>query len=184
MKHLMSAGIILGSLIFSIPAQATDAYTSARVYLRAGPDGGYPVVELLERGEKLDLVGCLSSREWCEVRTHDKERGWVYASYLEGASKGGRVTFITNYGNRVNIVVFEPVYYWDSHYRNKDFYKDRDRWLPKNKKRNYGRHDRHDGGGDGKPDDTPSMPEKYNPAGKALSNHKYNPNCSIFNPDC
>lgn len=183
MKHLISAGIILGSLIFSIPAHATDAYTSARVYLRAGPDGGYPVVELLERGEKLNLIGCLSSREWCEVRTRDKERGWVYASYLEGVSKGGRVTFITNYGNNVDIVVYEPVYYWDSYYRHKDFYKDRDRWLPKHRKHNYSRHHDHNHGGPKDRDEKP-VPDNTHPALKPITSDKYNPLCPMTNPNC
>lgn len=180
MRYLTFVYIALAAFIFSPAAHAMDVYPSAKVYLRAGPDGGYPVVQLLDRGEKLSLIGCLSSREWCEVRTRYKERGWVYASYLEGVSNGGRVTFITNYGNSVDVVVYEPHYYWDSYYRGKDFYKDRDRWLPKNRKHNYSRYDRVD-----RPvRDEKLMPENNNPALKAIKSDKYNPLCPMTNPAC
>lgn len=130
MKHAPLAALLC-LLAFAPAARAAEAYAVANVNLRAGPDGGYPVVEVVRQGERIELLGCLYGLQWCEVETRGEERGWIYAHYLTMSYEGRGYTIIQGNGlGGLRIITFTPRSYWNKYYRTKYFYRDRDRWLP------------------------------------------------------
>ena len=58
--------------------------------LRAGPSTEYPIVARLYPGTRVDVLGCLDTRAWCDVIVQDI-RGWIYARRLEFLYSGRRV---------------------------------------------------------------------------------------------
>lgn len=190
MKRFFTAILIIAAFLAPGAAQAAEAWSTAKVNLRAGPDGGYPVVETLKRNERVELLGCLAGYQWCEVETRQGERGWVYAHYLNTNHNGRAYTIIQSNGaGGLRIITFKPRNYWDTYYRNKYFYKNRDRWLP----REHHHHDRDDddnghgyhGGRPERPAKPPEVKEepKYGPSPMS-SRKKYNPLCDIGETEC
>ena len=76
----IAAAALLGS---SIAALAAPAYATANVNVRSGPGTGYGQVDVLRRGDSVDIDYCRGS--WCFVNKSGPD-GWVSASYL---SRGG-----------------------------------------------------------------------------------------------
>jgi uncharacterized protein YraI len=64
-------------------AFAAPAYATANVNVRSGPGTGYGAIDVLQRGEQVDVQDCRGS--WCFVEKRGPD-GWVSASYL---SRGG-----------------------------------------------------------------------------------------------
>ncbi len=60
-------------------ALAASAYATSNVNVRSGPGTGYGVVDVLRRGEGVDIDYCRGS--WCRVVKSGPD-GWVSASYL------------------------------------------------------------------------------------------------------
>ena len=69
----------------SIAYAAPDGYSN----LRAGPSTRYPVIARVYPGSRVDVLGCLETRAWCDVVVEDI-RGWIYASRLEFVYGGRR----------------------------------------------------------------------------------------------
>lgn len=186
MIRFIFALFLLCALAPASTAQAAQAFANEKVGLRAGPDGGYPVVDTLKRGERVELLGCIAGYQWCEVETRSGEHGWVYAHYLDTHDTSGRnLTIIQTGGNGLKIITFSPRNYWSRYYRTKDFYPYRDRWLP----RNYARH---------RDDDRPVAPPRPRPQLEPSveapppkippipipSRNGYNPLCPIGQTTC
>ena len=76
----IAAAALLGS---SIAALAAPAYATSNVNVRSGPGTGYGQVDVLRRGDSVDIDYCRGS--WCFVNKSGPD-GWVSASYL---SRGG-----------------------------------------------------------------------------------------------
>jgi hypothetical protein len=78
----------------------------------------------------------------------------------------------------VRVIIYKPHDYWDTHYRRKYFYKDRDKWLGKPTRYDH--------------DDRPSKPrpvkEREEPRVKKMeipqSRGKYNPLCRMGESEC
>ena len=182
--------------IFAPQAHAETVYAISKVNLRAGPDGGYPVVDILKRNEQVDLIGCIQGYQWCEVETKSGEHGWVYAHYLSTSYSDNRVTIVQTNGNGIRIVTYYPNFYWNNYYRNKYFYPERYRWIPRDSHDGYNHHhnhndddDDHHGHHDDDDDRPPVIPKpepaplKYKPA-PTPSRHKYNPLCPMGETNC
>ena len=60
-------------------AFAASAYATTTLNVRSGPGTGYGVVDVLRRGEAVDVDYCRGS--WCRVVKSGPD-GWVSASYL------------------------------------------------------------------------------------------------------
>ncbi len=58
---------------------AAAAYATGTVNVRQGPGTGYGVVDVLRRGETVDVDRCRGG--WCFVRKRGAD-GWVSANYL------------------------------------------------------------------------------------------------------
>lgn len=107
----------------------TAAYTSTPVDLFAGPSGDYPVVSEIDAGVPVTVMGCLSDYSWCDVAMPGL-RGWIYAGYLSYPYQGQYVP-LEGYGAVIGlpIIGFSIGTYWDSFYRHRPWYGDRDHWA-------------------------------------------------------
>lgn len=125
---IAAASACFGLMSSGAYAQA-QAYTSQPVDLFSGPSGDYPVVTELGPNVPVTVMGCVSDYSWCDVALPDL-RGWVYADYLAYPYQGGYVP-IEGYGAEIGlpIVTFALGAYWDSFYRGRPWYGDRDRWA-------------------------------------------------------
>ncbi|THF50005.1 SH3 domain-containing protein [Allorhizobium terrae] len=110
-------------------AEAAQAIATANVNLRAGPSTQYPPVLVVPAGNRVNIFGCLSSANWCDVG-YSGYRGWISGSYLQTQYSSRRIYVDPDYYGRLGIptVTFRIDQYWDRNYRGRDFYRDRDRW--------------------------------------------------------
>jgi len=84
-KKLMAGGLAALALVATTAtAFAAPAVATGNVNVRSGPGTGYARVDVLQRGQPVDVVQCRGS--WCYVEKPGPD-GWVSANYL---SRGGR----------------------------------------------------------------------------------------------
>jgi uncharacterized protein YraI len=69
----------LAVIIGTAASYAAAAYATGTVNVRQGPGTGYGVVDVLRRGEAVEIERCRGS--WCFVRKSGPD-GWVSANYL------------------------------------------------------------------------------------------------------
>jgi uncharacterized protein YraI len=146
-------GIALAAALIPASAQAQPAYTTTYVNLRAGPGYGYPIIVAVPPGAPLQSFGCLSDWSWCDVAWNGW-RGWMSGEYIAYAYDN-RWVALYDYGPRFGlpIIVFDFGLYWDTHYRSRPWYRDREHW------RRYD-HDHHD---DHKPPPHRDLPSQKPP---------------------
>ena len=118
-------------LLLALPAAAlaADGYTTGNVNLRAGPDTSYPLLDTVPAGAPVDIQGCTSGWEWCDV-VFQGERGWVAGNFIQYEYDDQDV-LVPEYGARLGIpiVTFVIGSYWDRYYRDRPFYRERSRWY-------------------------------------------------------
>ena len=144
-------------------ALAEQAYTVTSVSLRAGPDRDYPVVVSLPANVLVEVLGCVDDYQWCDVDT-GYDRGWVFAGSLAVPYRNRRVP-LSGYGATVGvpIVIFSVNRYWDDHYQQRSWYRDRDRWEnrpPRFRPSDRPYPGRPDYGPPGRPDYRPDRPDR------------------------
>ncbi len=88
----------------------------------------YPAVVVIPNGEPLTIHGCLSDTPWCDV-SFSYGRGWVagryvQAIYRQNVSMWSRATTVISACDHH----IRSRRYWDRYYRDRDFYRERDRW--------------------------------------------------------
>ncbi len=134
MKHpilfaITSLAVASTSLLVPALARAADAYLTGNVNLRAGPDPSYPLIDQIPAGTEVDVQGCTDGWEWCDVIVYG-DRGWVAGNFIEYEYQDGPV-LLPAYGAQIGIpiVTFVIGNYWDHYYRDRPFYRDRDRWY-------------------------------------------------------
>jgi uncharacterized protein YraI len=103
-------------------ALAARGYTTETVNMRAGPGTEYPVVATIPDHAHLNIRGCLSDHDWCDV-TWSGSRGWVNASYLD-YFYAGRYVYLPRYVEQIDvpIVTFALGPYWNSYYTGRPWY--------------------------------------------------------------
>ena len=80
-KKLMAGGLAALALLATAgSAFAAPAYATSNVNVRSGPGTGYGQVDVLRRGEQVDVQYCRGS--WCFIEKRGPD-GWVSASYLD-----------------------------------------------------------------------------------------------------
>lgn len=127
-RNLLAAGIALAAAGFSSAALAAPGYTRTTVYLRAGPGFDYPVIDKLSSKRRVEVLGCLRDWDWCEVR-YKNDRGWVSEGALEALHRNRRITIVeARPVYHIPVVSFSVNSYWDKHYKNRPFYRDRAHW--------------------------------------------------------
>lgn len=86
-KKLMAGGLAALALMATAgAAMAAPAYATGNVNVRSGPSTGYGVVDVMRRGEQVEVQQCRGS--WCYVERRGPD-GWVSASYLDRGYGGG-----------------------------------------------------------------------------------------------
>jgi uncharacterized protein YraI len=126
----MSAAALLALLAApSIADAAVRGFATANVNMRSGPSTGYPAVTVIPVGAPVTIYGCMSSVNWCDV-SFVGGRGWVSGSYVQANYRSNRVYVAPDYYRGLGIpsVTFEVDNYWDRYYRDRNFYRERDRW--------------------------------------------------------
>jgi uncharacterized protein YraI len=110
-------------------AKAAEGYSTANVNMRAGPSTRYPAVAVIPAGSSVEIRGCLSDLNWCDVEFYGG-RGWVSGQYVQALYQQRRIYVGPQYYRPLGIPVirFSVDNYWDRYYRNRDFYRERDRW--------------------------------------------------------
>jgi uncharacterized protein YraI/predicted small secreted protein len=104
-----------------------SAYVTQRVYMRGGPGVNFPRVDSVRRGDSVDVHGCLSRRDWCDVSWNGR-RGWVSANYINFRD-GDRRLRLAEYDSRRSLNTVRFSYsYWDTNYTSRPWYKDRETW--------------------------------------------------------
>ena len=130
MKNLI-VKIAAAALLVLAPAiaHAAEGYSTANVNMRAGPSTRYPAVAVIPNGTPLQIRGCLADTPWCDVEFYGG-RGWVSGQYVQATYERRRIYVGPQYYRPLGIptVTFSVGPYWDRYYRNRDFYRDRDRW--------------------------------------------------------
>lgn len=81
-KTLFLAAASAAALVaLPVAAQSVAASAAADLNLRAGPGSHHPSLGVIMAGERVDVAGCLSTQDWCEVDSPSGP-GWAYAPYL------------------------------------------------------------------------------------------------------
>ena len=140
---LTALTLSLGATLPSV-ADAAPGFATGNVNMRSGPSTQYPRITTLPEGVRVDIRGCMTSRNWCDVVWRGY-RGWVSASYLQSTYSQRRVPVGPRYYRPLGIpsITFSIDRYWRDHYRDRDFYRDRDRWRDRDSWRDRDRrHDR------------------------------------------
>ena len=128
MKNLFVKIAAVGLLMLApAVAQAAEGYSTANVNMRAGPSTRYPAVAVIPAGSSVEIRGCLSDVNWCDVEFYGG-RGWVSGQYVQASYQQRRVYVGPQYYRPLGIpmIRFSVDNYWDRYYRNRDFYRDRD----------------------------------------------------------
>ena len=79
---LASAGA--AALLTGVPAFAQTATTvtvATDLNLRVGPGPAYEIVDTIPADTSIEISGCLTDQDWCQVNYED-QTGWVYGAYL------------------------------------------------------------------------------------------------------
>lgn len=129
-KKLFGAFALLALVAAPALAEAaTQGFSTANVNMRSGPSTAYPAVVVIPNGAPLTIHGCLSDTPWCDV-SFSYGRGWVAGRYVQAVYRQNRVYVEPRYYRDlgVPIITFEAGRYWDQNYRDRDFYRERDRW--------------------------------------------------------
>lgn len=129
-KKLFGAFALLALVAAPALAQAaTQGFSTANVNMRSGPSTAYPAVVVIPNGAPLTIHGCLSDTPWCDV-SFSYGRGWVAGRYVQAIYRQNRVYVEPRYYRDlgVPVITFEAGRYWDRYYRDRDFYRERDRW--------------------------------------------------------
>jgi uncharacterized protein YraI len=117
--------------LFAAPASALAArgVATADVNMRAGPGTEFPVVATIPDHARLEVLGCLDDRDWCDV-AWSGNRGWVAASYLNYFYNNSYV-YLPDYFDTVDvpIVTFSFGPYWRRYYAHRPWYHHRSRWA-------------------------------------------------------
>jgi uncharacterized protein YraI len=114
----------------TVHAQSMDGYLNDDTVLRAGPAPEYPEIDGLPYGTYVSVQGCTEGWEWCDVVSEQGDWGWVPGDYIDYVYEGEPVV-VTEYGPRIGIpvVTFSITNYWDEHYRDRPFYRERSTWY-------------------------------------------------------
>ena len=124
--------LVFAFLTFSPLAFAFPGIVVAQdVPMRAGPDSKYTVFATVFKNQVFEIHGCLENWTWCDVQTQSGNRGWIESNGVLIQNRGP----VTVYGgvDRLPMVTFNKVVYWNDHYRTMPFYE----WNKNNKSGYY-----------------------------------------------
>ena len=119
---------IAAALLMPTAALAAPGIVTTTVSLRAGPGEGFPAVDRIPGGDRVNIHGCLRGTAWCDVSWSD-DRGWVSSQYLEYLYRN-RYVYLPDYVDEIDVPVvpFVLTSYWSSYYAGRPWYQRRAYW--------------------------------------------------------
>src|SRR5438552_15297605 len=125
LKQLFIAAAVL---LLPAAALAAPGIVTTSVSLRAGPGEGFPTVDRIPGGARVNIHGCLRGNAWCDVSWSD-DRGWVSSQYLEYLYRN-RYVYLPDYVDQIDVPVvpFVLTSYWSSYYAGRPWYQRRAYW--------------------------------------------------------
>jgi uncharacterized protein YraI len=130
-ERLMKLKAVLTAALLLAPtaALAAPGIVTESAGLRAGPGPGFPLVDRIPGGARVNVHGCLRGDAWCDVSWSD-DRGWVSSQYLEYLYRNNYV-YLPDYVDEVDvpIVPFVLSSYWSSYYSGRPWYHRRAYWT-------------------------------------------------------
>lgn len=121
--------VLLAALLLApTAALAAPGMVTVSTGLRAGPGSGFPLVDRIPEGARVNIHGCLRGNAWCDVSFSD-DRGWVSSQYLEYLYRNHYV-YLPDYVDEIDvpIVPFVLTSYWSSHYEGRPWYRRHAHW--------------------------------------------------------
>jgi uncharacterized protein YraI len=133
MKQLCAAAVAAVGLCLAtvVPAAAaSSAVVTVTINERAGPDPAYPPVAVIPAGAGVTIFGCLDDASWCDV-AYGQSRGWVPGGDLQAYYQSRPVIITPAYCGLIGVpfIGFDIGVYWNSYYRGRPFYGQRDRFV-------------------------------------------------------
>jgi uncharacterized protein YraI len=123
-------GLFIAAAVLLMPtaALAAPGIVTTTVGLRAGPGEGFPTVDRIPGGARVNIHGCLRGTAWCDVSWSD-DRGWVSSQYLEYLYRNHYV-YLPDYVDEIDVPVvpFVLTSYWSSYYAGRPWYHRRAYW--------------------------------------------------------
>src|SRR5216110_1136732 len=123
-------GLFIAAAVLLMPtaALAAPGIVTTTVSLRAGPGEGFPTVDRIPGGDRVNIHGCLRGTAWCDVSWSD-DRGWVSSQYLEYLYRN-RYVYLPDYVDEIDVPVvsFALTSYWSSYYAGRPWYQRRAYW--------------------------------------------------------
>lgn len=153
MRSIITLAALVAATVPLAPAMARTmhGYAVGTTRLYAGPLQDYPSIRYVRRGAVVGVHGCLRDWSWCDV-SYGANRGWIAGDSLVVSYRGRRSRVGQDIG--IGVISFAFGSYWDSYYRDRDFYRDRPRWQSTYDSRyrpEWGERDRGYGMGQGQP---------------------------------
>src|ERR1700687_1215830 len=120
--------IVAAVLLMPTAALAAPGIVTTTVSLRAGPGEGFPTVDRIPGGARVNIHGCLRSTALGAGSSSD-DRGWVSSQYLEYLYRN-RYVYLPDYVDEIDVPVvpFVLTSYWSSYYAGRPWYHRRAHW--------------------------------------------------------
>lgn len=119
----LKTALVAALLLAPTAALAAPGIVTVSTGLRAGPGSGFPLVDRIPGGARVNIHGCLRGNAWCDVSFSD-DRGWVSSQYLEYLYRNHYV-YLPDYVDEVDVPVVPFVLssYWSSYYEGRPWYR-------------------------------------------------------------
>lgn len=124
----LRTALVAALLLAPTAALAAPGIVTVSTGLRAGPGPGFPLVDRVPEGARVNIHGCLRGNAWCDVSFSD-DRGWVSSQYLEYLYRNHYV-YLPDYVDQIDVPVapFVLTSYWSSYYDGRPWYRRHAYW--------------------------------------------------------
>ncbi|MCK1386381.1 SH3 domain-containing protein [Bradyrhizobium sp. 21] len=124
----LRTALVAALLLAPTAALAAPGIVTVSTGLRAGPGPGFPLVDRVPEGARVNIHGCLRGNAWCDVSFSD-DRGWVSSQYLEYLYRNHYV-YLPDYADQIDVPVvpFVLTSYWSSYYEGRPWYRRHAYW--------------------------------------------------------
>ncbi|MBW7968373.1 SH3 domain-containing protein [Bradyrhizobium sp. BR 10289] len=124
----LRTALVAALLLAPTAALAAPGIVTVSTGLRAGPGAGFPLVDHIPEGARVNIHGCLRGNAWCDVSFSD-DRGWVSSQYLEYLYRNHYV-YLPDYADEIDVPVVPFVLssYWSSYYEARPWYRRQAYW--------------------------------------------------------
>ncbi|RXT41837.1 SH3 domain-containing protein [Bradyrhizobium betae] len=124
----LRTALVAALLLAPTAALAAPGIVTVSTGLRAGPGSGFPLVDRIPEGARVNIHGCLRGNAWCDVSFSD-DRGWVSSQYLEYLYRNHYV-YLPDYIDEIDVPVapFVLSSYWSSYYEARPWYRRHAYW--------------------------------------------------------